>query len=83
MAIHLNRGDWITDRDQRRSRNRRQGNYTSLATYVGANDWSMYYRSVSPVSLQLRSVPMLNPMISYRISDSPTYMLEICHLQIL
>ena len=56
-------------RSQRRSRNRRQ-------TYVGAN-WSMHHRSVSPVSLQLRSVPMLNPMISYGVSDSPTDMLEI------
>ena len=64
-------------RSQRRRRNRRQGNYISLATYVGANDRSMHYRSVSPVSLQLRSVPMLNPMISYGVSDSPTDMLEI------
>ncbi|KAI0243054.1 Baculoviral IAP repeat-containing protein 7-B [Lamellibrachia satsuma] len=69
-------------RSQRRSRNRRQGNYISLATYVGENDRSMHYRSVSPVLLQLSSVPVLNPMISYGVSDSPTDMLEVNSLSL-
>ena len=69
-------------RSQRRSRNRRQGNYISLATYVGENDRSMQYRSVSQVLLQLSSVPMLNPMISYGVSDSPTDMLEVNSLSL-
>ncbi|KAI0225582.1 hypothetical protein LSAT2_023665 [Lamellibrachia satsuma] len=65
-------------RSQRRSHNRRQGNYTSLATYGGSNDWSMHYDSVRPVS----SLPILNPIISHGARASPTEMLEINSLSL-
>ena len=66
-------------RARRRSRNRSQRHRTSQASsYVGANDWPMHYRSVSPVS----SLPVLNPIISYGARDSTTEFLEINRLSL-
>ena len=63
---------------RRRNRNRSQGHPTSQASYVGATDWPMHYRSVSPVS----SLPVLNPIISYGARDSTTELLEINRLSL-